>query len=596
MDEIEHALKLLKNGEVVAIPTETVYGLAARIDSDSAIEKIFKTKQRPFFDPLIVHVSSIDQAQQLTTDWNAIADALAKEFWPGPLTMVLPKSAQISDVITSGLTSVGIRMPEHPMALELIHQAGVPLAAPSANKFGKTSPTSANHVRSEFHQENVFVVDGGECQIGIESTVLMIKGEEISILRHGMIHRHEIEHFLRQSKIKFKYIEQVSKKESPGHMKHHYMPTIPLILVKGEFEHSEFLHRINTDFKKIPDEIESVQIIKPTTQIHQLAHLELTKDPATAARKLYSELRKQAESGAEAIYFQIERIHQQPEWSGIMDRLTKAASLEYNFEPKYHVQGFGHVRSAYRMILFLFILVAFFTHTGLIAIVNRNQKNQRLKAARAIRFWTDFCLKVFSVNVELINYQIPDGPFLLVANHMGFIDILLSSSLTPMNYITSIEMKNTPVLGWISQLGGCFYVERRNRSNIYGELQNIVEALKSGFRIGLFPEAQATNGEQVIPFKRTLIMAAPLAGVPIQPVVVNFEKLAGEPFTLKNRDAVCWHDDTNFIVSLWRAFSLKDIHATVEFLPPVLIDANEDKAVVADRVYKMVADKFKPCV
>lgn len=596
MDQIEHALKLLKSDEVVAIPTETVYGLAARIDSKIAIEKIFSTKKRPFFDPLIVHVSSIEQAQSLSTNWNEIADALAKEFWPGPLTLVLPKSELISDLITSGLPSVGIRMPEHPLALEIIARGECPLAAPSANKFGKTSPTTANHVRAEFHQEKVFVVDGGECQVGIESTVLMIKDSQISILRHGMIHRHEIEQFLRQKKIKFQYIDQVSKKESPGHMKHHYMPQIPLILIKGEVENSELLKKINSDLRKIPDQIEDVQIVKPSTQIHQITKLELSDDPATAARMLYSELRNQAESGAEAILFSCERMHQLPEWSGIMDRLQKAASLKYDFEPKYRVTGFGHLRSAYRMLMFFFILIAFFIHTGVIALLNKNEKEQKTNAAKAIRFWTDFCLKVFSVHVKLINYKIIDGPFLLVANHMGFIDILLSSSLTPMNYITSIEMKNTPVLGWISQLGGCFYVERRNRSNIYGELQNIVEALKSGFRIGLFPEAQATNGEQVIPFKRTLIMAAPLAGVPIQPVVVNFDKLAGEPFTLKNRDAVCWHDDTNFIVSLWRAFSLKNIDASVEFLPPVMIDANEDKALVADRIHKMVADKFKPCV
>lgn len=322
----------LDSGDVVGMPTETVYGLAARIDIPSAIEKIFSTKARPFFDPLIVHVSSIEQAKTLTSEWGNCAEVLARKFWPGPLTLVMPKSALVSSIITSGLESVGIRMPSHPIALKLISYVGCPLAAPSANKFGRTSPTSAKHVNSEFPDEAVFVLNGGDCQIGIESTVLLVKelkqGAKISILRSGSVLRSEIEAALVEGHIPFEYEESVSKKESPGHMKHHYMPSIPLVLIKSELNSvQEILVKAQSLLGSMPDMIEGVKIAKPSGAILNAVELKLSTDPTLASRELYAHLRDAATSGGDLIYFYIRDEHTGERWDGILDRLNKAASL-----------------------------------------------------------------------------------------------------------------------------------------------------------------------------------------------------------------------------------------------------------------------------
>ena len=220
--QIEKAIQLLKNGDVVGIPTETVYGLAAAIHSEIGIKKIFSTKQRPFFDPLIVHVASLDQAKACTSSWSKLTAALAQSFWPGPLTLVLPKSAIISDLITSGLPSVGLRWPRNEITELIINELGVPVAAPSANKFGRTSPTKASHVREEFQNE-VFVVDGEDSQIGIESTVLSVKNEgekyKLAILRKGAVLQSQLDRVLQKNSFNYTWAEAVDKSESPGNMK-----------------------------------------------------------------------------------------------------------------------------------------------------------------------------------------------------------------------------------------------------------------------------------------------------------------------------------------------------------------------------------------
>lgn len=331
-ENIQIAVNLLRQGEVVGMPTETVYGLAASIQSSIGIEKIFKTKERPFFDPLIVHVSSIDQAMTLTTEWSDIAQTLAAAFWPGPLTMILPKSSLVSDMITSGMDSVGIRMPQHPVALELIKQMGVPLAAPSANKFGRTSPTNSKHVEDEFKNENIFVLEGGECQVGIESTVVLIKrlnGKGVlSILRPGALTESDLSKVLHKKALKFEFIHKVDKKESPGAMKHHYMPQIPLILiVNREYNESEILLESNLRIKELPEVIEEVRILKPQDALLSPAHLVLSTDPTVASRQFYGDLRRLAEQGADCILCRIKDPPADERWLGLYDRLKKAASL-----------------------------------------------------------------------------------------------------------------------------------------------------------------------------------------------------------------------------------------------------------------------------
>ena len=329
--QIEKAVQLLKAGDVVALPTETVYGLAARIDSEDAIKKIFSTKQRPFFDPLIVHVNSLEQARSCVSDWNEITQFLADTFWPGPLTLVLPKSERVSDLITAGLPSVGLRWPQHSVAQELIRQVGVPLAAPSANKFGRTSPTKAQHVKEEFG-DAVFVVDGEASQIGIESTVLSLRKHkdiyQLAILRKGAVLKSQIVEALVSTTFQYEWREDIDKKESPGHMKHHYMPSIPFIVCRNsQMKMSELSTLLNQKLAELPDEVEGVKIIKPKSVIKKVEFLKLASDPAIAAREVYSQLRAASLRAPDALCFIQTPAHTGEMWEGVFDRLYKAASL-----------------------------------------------------------------------------------------------------------------------------------------------------------------------------------------------------------------------------------------------------------------------------
>jgi L-threonylcarbamoyladenylate synthase len=331
-EQILKAVELLAKGQVVGMPTETVYGLAARIDLPQGIEAIFKTKERPFFDPLIVHVSDLAQLKNVVASFPLIAEALAERFWPGPLTMVLPKNEKLNKMITSGLESVGVRMPAHAIALELIRAVGVPLAAPSANKFGKTSPTRANHVRHEFQKENVFVIEGGDSQIGIESTVLLVKEHDgknkLSILRKGRILKSDIEKYLNSKGLAFEFSEAVDKKESPGHMKHHYMPPVPLILCLDlEKSEAELKLVIQQRLSELPDQIEEVKIVKPKEQVQKLIRMQLSEDPGLAARCFYAQLRELAAQKPDCIVLYKESSHSGEPWESLYDRINKAASL-----------------------------------------------------------------------------------------------------------------------------------------------------------------------------------------------------------------------------------------------------------------------------
>lgn len=329
---LDQAVQRLQAGDVVAMPTETVYGLAARIDLDEGIRKIFSTKKRPFFDPLIVHVSSKVMAYPLTTDWSPMADFLAEHFWPGPLTLVLPKSEAVNPLITSGLQTVAVRMPKHSVALSLIERAGGPLAAPSANRFGRTSPTTADHVRAEFPGQDLLILDGGPCEVGLESTVLLLErtGEhyELSVLRAGKITQSELEKALGAHKFSFSFRQNIEKNKSPGQMKHHYMPEIPLVLIKSKsLKDSEIISTTEQQLKEIPNEIEGVEIRKPE-KISKMTELILPEDAGLAARAFYSELRKLGEGGqADLIYFRMKAFHTGESWQALLDRLTKAASI-----------------------------------------------------------------------------------------------------------------------------------------------------------------------------------------------------------------------------------------------------------------------------
>lgn len=302
MKEIDKAIEILKNEGIISIPTETVYGLAGSIESPKAINQIFQLKERPFFDPLIVHVASIDQAKSVTGSWNEASEALAKKFWPGSLTLILPKGDQVNPMITSGLDTVGVRIPNHPLTLELLKGLKTPLAAPSANKFKKTSPTNSAHVSQSF--PDLFVLDGGECQIGIESTIVHVTEGKVAILRPGMISKSDIEKALSEVGIKTPVNYQESE-IAPGHLKHHYMPERPLIV--------QYTQELNS--KDIPKEL----LKNPTVY-------EVPKDPIRVARELYQKLRE-FDTDASAIIFKVDKnVLNEENWQGIINRLEKAAS------------------------------------------------------------------------------------------------------------------------------------------------------------------------------------------------------------------------------------------------------------------------------
>src|SRR5713226_379163 len=185
--EIAEAARLIRAGQLVAFPTETVYGLGANALDPAAVEKIYAAKGRPPNSPLIVHVDSIEMARGLVREWPPQAELLARRFWPGPLTLVLPKQPHVPGRLTGGLDTVGLRMPSHPIALALIRAAGVPIAAPSANRFTELSPTTAQHVRETMRDEVAMVIDGGRTAVGIESTVLSLAGPSAVLLRPGVV-------------------------------------------------------------------------------------------------------------------------------------------------------------------------------------------------------------------------------------------------------------------------------------------------------------------------------------------------------------------------------------------------------------------------
>jgi L-threonylcarbamoyladenylate synthase len=242
-DSLKLAAESLKWGDLVAIPTETVYGLAGNALDPEPISKIFEVKNRPHFDPLIVHVALEKSSLASLMQWNLIdhtrmsdeaiktTDQLIRNFWPGPLTLVLPKSHVVPDLVTSGLSSIAIRSPAHPIAQQILKLAEVPLAAPSANRFGRISPTQASHVDTELHGKIPFIVDGGTCDIGVESTVIHVhENGQLTLLRPGGLPVEVIEQTL---KIKVQHSPSHStsldlSKTSPGHLESHYAPRKPL--------------------------------------------------------------------------------------------------------------------------------------------------------------------------------------------------------------------------------------------------------------------------------------------------------------------------------------------------------------------------------
>jgi L-threonylcarbamoyladenylate synthase len=230
---IELAEKLLREGNLVAIPTETVYGLAANALDIKAVAKIFEAKNRPTFDPLIIHTDSIEKIKSWVTDFPEKAQQLAQHFWPGSLTLLLPKAAIIPDLVTSGLDRVAVRIPNHPLTLSLLEKLDFPLAAPSANPFGYISPTKAEHVTAQLGDKVSLVLDGGSCEVGIESTIVGFEQEKTIIYRLGGISVEAIEQIVGAVEIR---PHSSSNPNAPGMLESHYAPRKPFCLDKEKLK------------------------------------------------------------------------------------------------------------------------------------------------------------------------------------------------------------------------------------------------------------------------------------------------------------------------------------------------------------------------
>jgi L-threonylcarbamoyladenylate synthase len=309
---VEQAAALIRAGKLVAFPTETVYGLGANALDAAAVERIFQAKGRPRNSPLIVHVDSVEMARGLAAQWPDAAETLARRYWPGPLTLVVPKRlgadhaggaglpacllgppSTIPDIVTAGLPTVALRMPAHPLALALIRAAGVPIAAPSANRFTELSPTAAEHVPEALAD---YVLDGGPARVGIESTVLSLAGAPL-LLRPGVIPLPEIEALIGPVGIATEPAE--GPHESPGMHPRHYRPVTPLYLLgPGD----------------APPEGDGAWLRMGR---------EMPADPREYAAALYETLHRLDQRKPD--WIAVERPPDTPEWAGVLDRLRRAA-------------------------------------------------------------------------------------------------------------------------------------------------------------------------------------------------------------------------------------------------------------------------------
>lgn len=225
--DILKASTLLGLGRLVAIPTETVYGLAANALDTTAVAGIFRAKNRPTFDPLIIHTYSVDKAKEYVREFPIELEKLAKAFWPGPLTILLPKKNVIPDLVTSGLDNVAVRIPNHPLTLQLLQQLNFPLAAPSANPFGYVSPTKPEHVNKQLGNEIDYILDGGDCKVGIESTIVGIENGKVCVYRLGGLSIEQIEKIAGKVELK---INSSDNPTAPGQLKSHYAPMKKIII------------------------------------------------------------------------------------------------------------------------------------------------------------------------------------------------------------------------------------------------------------------------------------------------------------------------------------------------------------------------------
>jgi len=306
MFNLKKSIQLLQSGGIVAFPTETVYGLGGDAANPVALKKIFSIKDRPADHPLIVHIAELDQLSQWAVDISENALQLAKAFWPGPLTLILKKAPSVLDLVTGGQETIGLRIPNHPMALALLKEWGGGLAGPSANRFGRISPTTASAVQEELGSEVDLILDGGQCTVGVESTIVDARGDSIQILRPGMITVNQIEAIVPHPIF-------TKKEKSPrvsGSMASHYAPKTKTRLITSPIEVVHFPCALLTHTPWV--------INKALVNC-----ISMPEDPAGYAHQLYHVLREVDKQGLQEIL--IEAVPDGSEWEAIRDRLKRAS-------------------------------------------------------------------------------------------------------------------------------------------------------------------------------------------------------------------------------------------------------------------------------
>jgi L-threonylcarbamoyladenylate synthase len=318
-ESIAFAAGLLKKDKLVAFPTETVYGLGANALDEGAVQSIFSVKSRPGYNPLIVHVADVESARRLTAVWPQSAERLARAFWPGPLTLILPKHPIIPHAVTAGLSSVAVRVPAHPVAQALLRAAALPIAAPSANRSSEVSPTTANHVAQSLGEAVDLILDGGPTPLGIESTVLDLSGAQPVLLRPGLLSTKELEPVLKVPLQTLRELAGAAARPSPGMLNRHYAPRAALKLYR-QHETDRALQLASTAKaeKRIVGALLLSSLDAPLT--HPIA---MPAEPRSYARVLYASLHSLDALACDLIL--VECPPESPSWDGIRDRLQRAA-------------------------------------------------------------------------------------------------------------------------------------------------------------------------------------------------------------------------------------------------------------------------------
>ena len=317
-EAVRRAVNVLRAGDLAAVPTETVYGLSANALDARSVAKIYKAKGRPQHNPIIVHVAGLDMARRCVSEWPELAGRLAAAFWPGPLTLVLPRSSEIPDAVTAGGETVGIRWPSHPFIQEVIRECGFPLAAPSANLSNEVSPTNARHVFKSLGTKIPLIVDGGQSQVGLESTVLDVTVSPPRLLRPGMIHEESLLAVTGELAVG----TGVGVLKSPGLLKKHYSPRARLVVWSWKNEPELNRRIVEAGFQFSRTHVVAHTCIPMSPALGRVSVI--PHDAEAFARAIYAELHHCDEAGAELIV--VEATPDGPEWRAIADRLQRASA------------------------------------------------------------------------------------------------------------------------------------------------------------------------------------------------------------------------------------------------------------------------------